>query len=362
MSKFAVQINSKIMKRGYWVIVILSLLIISCGKENRWDIELPQEKVNLEVTDISKDFFDTNIPLTEVKARYPFFFLDTVSDQTWEKQRKDPFEKAVYDSVIKSFKKYGKTQNELEELFAYYKHYFPKLNIPQIFTYSSTLQENIYTPVIYGAREGLMFIAMDGFLGTNNQLYKQQAPLRVYDYMAQNMNPQNLPPAVVRAIGQEIIPFDPRQQTFGDLMVDEGKKLILADALLPKTSDHLKIGYTPNQMEWAKENEGNVWNYFVEQNMVFETDKSLRQRFIDYAPFSKFLNEIETQTPGRIGVFIGWQICKAYLEKNEEMTLEQFLNTDTQTIFNSSKYKPEKGDGNYTPTKPESNDEVKKYE
>ncbi|SMC36878.1 gliding motility lipoprotein GldB [Moheibacter sediminis] len=350
------------MKTVHWIGILMLFLVISCGKENRWDIELPQEKVDLEVTDISKDFFDTNIPLTEVQARYPFFFLDTVSNQTWEKQRRDPFEKAVYDSVIKVFKKYGKTQNELEELFAYYKHYFPKQDIPQIFTYSSTLQENIYTPVIYGAREGLMFIAMDGFLGTNNQLYKQQAPLRVYDYMAQNMNPQNLPPAVVRAIGQEIIPFDPRQQTFGDLMVDEGKKLILADALLPQTSDNLKIGYTTNQMKWAKENEGNVWNYFVEQNMVFQTDKSLRQRFIDFAPFSKFLNEIETQTPGRMGVFIGWQICKAYLDKNEEMTLGQFLNTDTQTIFNGSKYKPKKGDGNYTPTKPESNDEVKKYE
>lgn len=351
------------MKTSYWFILFIGLMMISCGKENRWDIEIPQEKVDLQITDISKDFFDTNIPLAEVKAKYPFFFLDTVSDQTWERQRRDPFERAVYDSVVLTFKKYNKTQSELERLFAYYQHYFPDLKIPQIFTYSSTLQEaNIYNPVIYGAKEGLMFIALDGFLGSNNQLYKQQAPMKIYDYMAQNMNPENLPPAVVRAIGQEIIPFDPRQQTFGDLMVDEGKKLILADALLSETPDHLKIGYTPNQMEWAKANEGNVWNYFVEQNMVFETDKSLRQRFIDYAPFSKFLNEIETESPGRMGVYIGWQICKSFLDKNKEMTLEQFLNTDTQTIFNGSKYKPEKGNGNYTPTKPESNDEVKKYE
>lgn len=351
------------MKTSYWFILFIGLMMISCGKENRWDIEIPQEKVDLQITDISKDFFDTNIPLAEVKAKYPFFFLDTVSDQTWERQRRDPFERAVYDSVVLTFKKYNKTQSELERLFAYYKHYFPDLKIPQIFTYSSTLQEaNIYNPVIYGAKEGLMFIALDGFLGSNNQLYKQQAPMKIYDYMAQNMNPENIPPAVVRAIGQEIIPFDPRQQTFGDLMVDEGKKLILADALLSETPDHLKIGYTPNQMEWAKANEGNVWNYFVEQNMVFETDKSLRQRFIDYAPFSKFLNEIETESPGRMGVYIGWQICKSFLDKNKEMTLEQFLNTGTQTIFNGSKYKPEKGNGNYTPTKPESNDEVKKYE
>lgn len=350
------------MKTLHWVGILMLFLVISCGKENRWDVDLPEEKVKLQYTDISKDFFDTNIPFGEVKEKYPFFFLDTVSNQTWEKQRRDPFERSVYDSVVQVFKQYGKTQEELENLFTYYKYYFPKNTIPHIFTFSSTLQENIYNPVLYGAKEGVMFIALDGFLGTNNQLYKQQAPLKVYDYMAVNMNPENLPPAVVRAIGMEIIPFNIRQQTFGDLMVDEGKRLILADALLPETPDHLKIGFTPNQMQWAQANEGDVWNYFVEQNMIFETDKSLRQRFLDYAPFSKFLNEIETESPGRMGVYIGWQICKAYLEKNEELTLEQFLNTDTQTIFNGSKYKPKKGDANYTPTKSESNDEVKKYE
>jgi len=350
------------MKTSHWFILIISVLSVSCGKENRWDVELPGEKVDLKITDISKDFFDTTIPLAEVQAKYPFFFLDTVSNKVWEEQRKHPFERAVYDSVVSVFSGYGKLESDLEDLFSYYQYYFPRQMIPHVYTYSSTLQENIYDPVIYGSREGLMFIALDGFLGSDNQLYKQQTPMRVYDYMAQNMNPENLAPAVVRAIGQEIIPFNIRQQTFGDLMVDEGKKLILADALLPETSDELKIGYTPEQMRWAKENEGNIWNYFVEQNMIFETDRSLRERFLYPAPYSKFLNEVETDSPGRIGTYIGWQICKAYLDKNPDLTLEEFLNTDTQTIFMGSKYKPKKGSADYTPKRPKSNDEIKSYE
>lgn len=354
--------KTKEMKANNGLLALMVILLVSCGKENRWDVELPEKKVKLEFTDISKDFFDTEIPLAEVQAKYPFFFLDTVSNQIWEAQRKHPFERAVYDTVVKVFREYGKTHEELSELFTYYQYHFPRHKIPHIFTYSSTLQENIYDPVIYGAQEGLMFIALDGFLGTENPLYKMQAPLKVYDYMAKNMNPENLPAEVVRAIGQEIIPFNIRQQTFGDLMVDEGKKLILADALLPGTPDELKIGYTPQELEWAVKNEGNTWNYFVEQNMVFETDRSLRERFLSPAPYSKFLNEVETDSPGRIGVYIGWQICKAYLDKNPDLTLDEFLNTDTQTIFTGSKYKPKKGDGNYTPTRPESNDEIKNYE
>lgn len=350
------------MKTTYWASLLFCLLIISCGKESRWKVKLPEEKVKLEITDISKDFFDTDMPLEEVQAKYPFFFLDTVSNKTWEKQRREPFERAVYDSVVKAFKKYGKSDDELGKLFAHYKYYFPQQSVPHIFTYSSTLQENIYNPVIYGAKEGLMFIALDGFLGSDNQLYKQQAPLRIYDYMAKNMNPENLPPAVVYAIGQEIIPFNIRQQAFIDLMIDEGKKLVLTDALLPETSDELKIGYTKEELQWAKANEGSIWNYFVEQNMVFDSDKSLRERFLQPAPFSKFLNEIETDSPGRIGAWMGWQICRKYLDENPEVTLAQFISQDTRTIFRDSKYKPKKGDEDYTPTKQGQNDELEKYE
>lgn len=345
------------MKTVKWVGILMLFLVVSCGKENRWDVELPSEKVNLEITDISKDFFNTNIPLTELQTKYPFFFDNSVSNSVWEEQRRDATEKSVFDTVARVFDK-SIYKDDLEKLFAYYKFHFPKNQLPKVYVYSSAMQ-NVYEPILFSAKDGLLFIALDGFLGSKSQFYAKE---RIYPYMAQNMNPENIAPSVVHSIGKEIIPFNPRQQTFGDLMVDEGKKLILADALLPETSDHLKIGYTTNQMDWAKANEGDVWNYFVEQNMVFETDKSLRQRFIDYAPFSKFLNEIETESPGRMGVYIGWQICKSYLDKNKDITLEQFLNTDTQTIFNGSKYKPEKGDGNYTPTKSGSNDEVKKYE
>lgn len=350
------------MKTSHWFILIVSVLVVSCGKENRWDIKLPAEKVKLEFTDLSKEFFDTEIPLSEIQAKYPFFFQYSVPDEVWEEQRRHPFERAVYDSVKIVFADPEKFRNGIEELFTYYKYHLPSHPIPHIYTYSSTLQEDIYDPVIFSAKDRMMFIALDGFLGKNHQLYKLRAPLKVYDYMAQNMNPENLAPAVVRAIAQEIIPFNIRKQTFGDLMVDEGKKLILADALLPKTSDELKIGYTPEQLKWAEQNEGNIWNYFVEQNMIFENDRTLRERFLNPAPFSKFQNEVEMDSPGRIGAYIGWKICKAYLDKNSELTLEQFLNTDTQTIFMGSKYKPKKGDADYTPNQPKSNDEFKNYE
>lgn len=345
------------MKTSHWFVFIFSVILISCGKENRWDVELPQEKVDLKITDISKDFFDPAVGLDVLQSRYPFFFDNSVDNAIWEAQRRDTLELAVFDLVNKKFAE-PVFQEDLKKLFAYYQHYFPNEMLPQVYTYSSGLQ-NLYEPVLYGKREGMLFIALDGFLGSESYWYKRE---RVFPYVTKTMNPENISPAVVQSIGREIIPFNPRQQAFIDLMVDEGKKLVLADALLPKTADELKIGYTKEQLDWAIANEGDIWNYFVEQNMVFENDKSLRERFLQPGPFSKFLNEIETESPGRIGAWIGWQICRKYLDENPEVSLQEFINQDTQVIFKESKYKPRKGSGNYAPSETASNDEVEKYE
>lgn len=344
------------MKSVNWVVVLVCIVIFSCGKKDRWEINLPEEKVELKFTDLSKEFFDQTVPLSEVQSKYPFFF-DGSENEVWERQRKDTLEIGVYDSINKVFEK-SEYKTEIQKLFAYYKYYYPKEMLPQVFTYSSGLQ-GIYDPVIYGRKEGMLFVALDGFLGSHSQWYQNE---HVFPYLAKNMTPKNLAPMIVQAIGIEIIPFNPRKQSFVDIMVDEGKKLILSDALLPETSDELKIGFTQDELNWAKANEGDIWNYFVEQNMIFETDNSLKERFIKEAPFSKFLNEIETESPGRIGVWMGWQICRKYMDEHAKMSLQEFLDMDTQLIFKESKYKPKKGETNYSPTKQPEKDEVKKYD
>lgn len=342
------------MKTTHWIGIVLMVLVISCKKENRWEkVELSPEKVELKFFDLSKAFFDLNNSLESLQADYPFFFDDETSNEDWEAQRRDSLELGIFASVQKTFENQN-YKNELETVFAYYKHYFPTEIIPEIYTYSSGLQNTDF-PILFGRREGMLFIALDGFLGENSDWYKME---RKYPYMTKTMNPQDLTPKVVQAIGREIVPFDPRQQTFIDLIIDEGKKMILADALLPSTSDELKIGYTHEELEWAKANEGQIWNYFIEQNLIFDTDKSNRERFLDPSPYSKFLNEIETDSPGRIGVWIGWQICKKYMDENSEVSLKEFLQSNTQQIFKESKYKPKKGDGDYTPRQQMSNDEV----
>ena len=89
-------------------------------------------------------------------------------------------------------------------------------------------------------------------------------------------------------------------------------------------------------------NESDIWRYFVEREILFSTDTKLLARFINVAPFSKFyLEEIDAESPGRLGQFIGWQIVKSYMNENK-VSLKEMLNTDPEEIFNNSKYKPKK--------------------
>ena len=124
-------------------------------------------------------------------------------------------------------------------------------------------------------------------------------------------------------------------------MVYNGKELYLKDLLLPDYSDAEKIGYAPEQIKWCEENESYMWRYFVEEEMLYSADQKLITRFINPAPFSKFYLEIDNESPGRVGSWIGWQMVRSYMENNK-VSVEDLLKADTKEIFTKSKYKPKK--------------------
>ncbi|MEI7509115.1 MAG: DUF2268 domain-containing putative Zn-dependent protease, partial [Flavobacterium sp.] len=91
------------------------------------------------------------------------------------------------------------------------------------------------------------------------------------------------------------------------------------------------------------ENESYMWEFFVSNKLLFSTDSKLPNRFINVAPFSKFYLEIDNETPGRVGQWIGWQIVRSYMENNNS-TVQQLLKMNAKDIFELSKYKPKKNE------------------
>ena len=81
--------------------------------------------------------------------------------------------------------------------------------------------------------------------------------------------------------------------------------------------------------------------FFLENKLLFDANPKNEQRFIYPAPFSKFYLEIDNETPGRVGQWLGWQIVRSYMQNNE-VPVTQLLKMDAKEIFEKSKYKPKK--------------------
>ena len=129
--------------------------------------------------------------------------------------------------------------------------------------------------------------------------------------------------------------------TFLDEMIYFGKQLYLKDLWIPFKSNSEKIGYSVSEYEWSEDNEFYIWQYFVENELLYQTDRKLLGRFIVAAPFSRFNLELDSESPGRLGQYIGWQIVKSYMNNNSTSVLEM-LQMDPQEIFNNAKFKPKK--------------------
>lgn len=324
------------MKKKNLFISILSIALLqSCKKEpeNIWKIEVKQPAEKVQVTDISKEFFDANFPLEKFKAQYPWF-QGTVSDEDFAQRRLDPLEIQIYKDAISKID-VNKLSNDLGDLFAHVQHYFPKFKNPKVYLFSSSLQM-AEEPIIYQSDENLLFIDISGFMGDNNAKYKNI----IEPYMQKSMNVANIVPKVSLTIAENAFQPSGNQQKFIDELVYSGKLMILQDAFLPNTPAYLKMNYTQKQYEWAEQNEANVWNYFVENNLIFSDDPRLVARFIAPGPFSKFYTEIDNESSPQIGVFTGKQICKKFFAENPDTQLVDFLKMSATDIFNKSDYKP----------------------
>lgn len=329
---FAYKVKAKIMK--FFRICLFYLGIIlgmqSCEKkiENIWNVELKEGNIKVEIINISEKLYDKHLNIEYFRKEFPWF---GGSDEFLLKE-KDKQEIEIYNEAISKIN-IKNLEEELRNLFGHIKYYFPKFKEPKVCLYSSALQD-ILSPIDYDTENNIVFIDMSAFMGEGNPNYKG-----LDLYIQKTMSQSNIIPKISMVFAENIISVDRNKQKFIDLLIYEGKLMILQDAFLPNVSKELKINYTKEQYEWAIAYEKDIWNFFVENNLLFSEDKQLSERFIAMAPFSKFYTDIDRESSPRVGVFSGWRICETFFKANPDTKLVDFIKLDTETIFNKSLYK-----------------------
>ncbi|WP_111706362.1 gliding motility lipoprotein GldB [Lutibacter citreus] len=314
------------------VLVVIFYSIVSCKEDKIEDIDVSNIVVSLKVERFEEHFYNMNLEsLQDLKKEFPFLFPKFTPDSIWLQKSNNKDEIELYDKSQQVFGDFQEEKNNIKNLFKHIKYYHPNFKSPKVITLITDLD---YTnKVIYA--DSLLFVGLDMFLGAGEKCYNDFPA-----YISRNFDKSQLQVEIAKEIGLKYFHSGNKRQ-FIEILVDEGRKMFLLDAYLPQLTDNVKIGYSQKELSWASANESQIWKYFVENELLYSSDNKLSSRFIDKAPFSKFFIDIDKESPGRIGIWLGWQIVRSYM-KNNNVTLQQLLQKDAEEIFKKSKYKPKK--------------------
>lgn len=303
----------------------------SCDKKTAVEKAVEEIPLDIKVERFDQVFFESKPQeLQKIKKEFPIFFPKEVSDSVWTNKIQNPLWRELYSEVQKKYSDIEPVRSELLTLFKHIKHYFPKTKTPKAVTVIAEMDYN--TKAIYA--DSLVILSLELYLGKAHRFYEFPK------YIKQNFEQRQMMPDLVSSFAATKINFG-KDKTLLSQMVYYGKQLYLKDLLLPAYSDAEKMGYAPKEITWCEENETYIWRYFLENEMLYSDESKLTSRFIAPAPFSKFYLEIDNESPGQVGAWIGWQIVRSYAENND-VPLAKLLNMNAKELFEKSKYKPKK--------------------
>ena len=308
------------------------LAVLSCTDEDKKEQVIAQIDVNYELERFDL-LFDNARPdqLSSLKSDYPFLFSQQVPDSVWTLRMEDSLQQALHSEVKKGFANTAKLEDDIENMFQHLKFYDKSFSEPRVIAITNDVD---YRTKVF-VTDTIVLIALDNYLGAEHEFYGN-----IPVYKTKNMEPEQIVPDLAAAYAENYI-FQSKNRSLLDEMIYFGKQLYFKDRIIPFVSDANKIGYTEDEMIFAIENENYIWEYLVEKEFLYSTDSSLPARFVADAPFTKFYLELDRESPGRLGQYIGWQIVRAYMSQTETPFLDM-LQKDPMEIFNDSKYKTPK--------------------
>ncbi len=333
---------------SFFVSIILLFSVIAC-KRNPLKVDISNSNKNIEVVRFDQELFavDTTTlksSLLALNNKYPEFFnlytykvihIGGIDDDDFFDYMKtfltDTMIRNVNQIVQDEFSDFEKTEKALNKAFKYYQYHFPEKELPNIYAYISGFNQSIVTA------EKIIGISLDKYLGRDCSYYKMLSSTP--QYKAVNMHKEKIPSDVAYAWGVTEFEYTNKATTLLDNMIHQGKLMYFVDALLPDEADSVKIGYTSDQIKWCKNNEAQMWSQLIKQKVLFSNNRMDIVRFTNPSPTT---SGFPIESPGRTGIWLGWQIVRKYMKKFPETTLDELMkNSDYQQILNDSEYFPE---------------------
>lgn len=336
------------MIKNFLLMFLAFVLCFAACKNDKNNPDVDSILLNIELNRLDKDLFSREDSLTvndmlSLKNKYRSFF-DLYCRQMLRLPAPDYYSQAtqltgfINDKDIKEVHSMTDsiyTDSEIEEIktgfvvfFKHLKYYFPEKTIPSVTTFISGFNYNVVTT------DSVLGIGLDMYLGGNCKFYPA---LGFPQYMYRKFSKEYMVNDCVKGWFQSEYDAENIKKDFLHQVIYQGKLLYFTQAMLPDLNDTIKTGYTGQQLKWCRENEKQMWSFFIEKKMLYSTNEKEYIRFIQDGNTTQGFPE---GAPGKTGCYTGWQIVEAYM-KNNNVTLQQLLaENDAQKILTQSGYKP----------------------
>lgn len=327
------------MKHTSYFLIVFSLLFYSCAKNSCREENYSGENItDFDLIRIDKDIFNAKSEndILQLMDDNPLFskkFLqrnnnDLELSRNILNMANDPNLGLLQKQADSTFGNFEHFTKDLSQAFARIKYFYPNFSVPKVYTIISGFGNDVFVA------DSLVVVGIDCFIGEHAK-YRPEFPA----YILRNYGKENMSAGVTLMLSNKYNETDFLDKSMLAEMIYWGKAYYFMEKIMPCTPDSIIIGYTAIQLKESKEHERTIWNHFLENKLLFETDHFIVGKYTGERPS---VTEIGNRCPGRIGRLIGWYIVKSYLQKNPKVTFQQLMaEKDAKKIFNNSGYKPE---------------------
>jgi hypothetical protein len=218
-------------------------------------------------------------------------------------------------------------QTQIQQAFGQIKAAYPDFKIPQIITtITGFMGSDLYVS------DSVIVIGLDYFGGPKSQ-YRPQ----LHDYQLRRYQQEYIVPAILFFISQKYNQVPTEDQTLLADMIWYGKGFEFVKHVAPETPDSLIIGYSQAQLDDVYASQQDVWAYFLDRKLLYQTRDAEKERFIGERPATV---EISQYCPGAVGRWVGWRIVSRFLQEKPDTKLPELMAmTNVRQLLEESRYK-----------------------
>jgi hypothetical protein len=337
------------MRPVQWNLLFLSaiaLMLVGCRK-NPMEVDISGIDVNITLERFDRDLFEMDQDTmdraigTFYRVYGDFFDVFNVhvinigpaSSRMYSSYLSmfinDPTNKEVFHYTDHVFASTDEMEVSLTDGFRHYLYHYPDSIPPRVVGYVSRFNQGLFT---VGHFVG---VGLDQYLGSDCDYYRQMG---VPQYLARNKVPARIPMDVMYAWATQLYPYNDSLDNVLSRMIYHGQLAWFVNAMYPDLDELSNMGFTDDQMTWCRNNEKQMWTHLVEEKLLFSTDPLNIRKLVEDAPYTRFYT---SESPGRAAVWQGWQIVKAYADRNPKLSVHQVMSQrNYQELLRLSRYDP----------------------